>query len=114
GSTKSGRPTGRPSRVGERVCRRPGPGAALQHRRGAEECRPFESALLRAAYRARVARPRSTTMNAPEKLPAAPEPHVMKTYGRLPVALSYGRGCWLWDTEGRKYLDALAGIVVNT
>src|SRR5450432_602485 len=53
-------------------------------------------------------------MNAPEKLPAAPEPHVMKTYGRLPVALSHGRGCWLWDTEGRKYLDALAGIAVNT
>ena len=53
-------------------------------------------------------------MNAPEKLPAAPEPHVMKTYGRLPVALSYGRGCWVWDTEGRKYLDALAGIAVNT
>jgi acetylornithine aminotransferase len=53
-------------------------------------------------------------MNAPEKLPAAPEPHVMKTYWRLPVALSHGRGCWLWDTEGRKYLDALAGIAVNT
>src|SRR5450631_2861152 len=53
-------------------------------------------------------------MNAPEKLPAAPEPHVMKTYGRLPVALSHGRGCWLWDSEGRKYLDALAGIAVNT
>ncbi|MEP7302258.1 MAG: aspartate aminotransferase family protein [Caldimonas sp.] len=53
-------------------------------------------------------------MNAPEKLPAPPEPHVMKTYGRLPVALSHGRGCWLWDTEGRKYLDALAGIAVNT
>jgi acetylornithine aminotransferase len=53
-------------------------------------------------------------MNAPDKLPASPEPHVMKTYGRLPVALSHGRGCWLWDTEGRKYLDALAGIAVNT
>ncbi|MDQ2927911.1 MAG: aspartate aminotransferase family protein [Caldimonas sp.] len=56
-------------------------------------------------------------MNAPEKLPAAPasaEPHVMKTYGRLPIALSHGRGCWLWDTEGRKYLDGLAGIAVNT
>ena len=53
-------------------------------------------------------------MNAPEKLPAAPEPHVMKTYGRLPVALSHGRGCWVWDIEGRKYLDALAGIAVNT
>ena len=53
-------------------------------------------------------------MNAPEKLPANPEPHVMKTYGRLPMALSHGRGCWLWDTDGKKYLDALAGIAVNT
>ena len=38
----------------------------------------------------------------------------MKTYGRLPIALSHGRGCWVWDTEGKKYLDALAGIAVNT
>ncbi len=42
------------------------------------------------------------------------EPHVMKTYGRLPIALSHGRGCKVWDTEGREYLDALAGIAVNT
>ena len=53
-------------------------------------------------------------MNAPAA-PAAPsEPHVMSTYGRLPLALSHGRGCWLWDTEGRKYLDGLGGIAVNT
>ena len=38
----------------------------------------------------------------------------MKTYGRLPIALSHGRGCWVWDTEGTKYLDGLAGIAVNT
>jgi len=53
-------------------------------------------------------------MNAPDKLPASPEPHVMKTYGRLPLALSHGRGCWVWDTEGKKYLDGLGGIAVNT
>ena len=53
-------------------------------------------------------------MNAPEKLALSPEPHVMHTYGRLPIALSHGRGCWLWDTEGRKYLDGLSGIAVNT
>jgi acetylornithine/N-succinyldiaminopimelate aminotransferase len=53
-------------------------------------------------------------MNAPDKLPASPESHVMKTYGRLPMALSHGRGCWVWDTDGKKYLDALAGIAVNT
>ncbi|MDB5998935.1 MAG: acetylornithine aminotransferase, partial [Rhizobacter sp.] len=52
-------------------------------------------------------------MNAPEKMPSA-EPHVMHTYGRLPFALSHGQGVWLWDTDGKKYLDALAGIAVNT
>ena len=41
-------------------------------------------------------------------------PHVMNTYGRLPVALSHGRGCEVWDTAGRRYLDALGGIAVNT
>jgi len=38
----------------------------------------------------------------------------MPTYGRLPFALSHGRGSRVWDTEGREYLDALAGIAVNT
>ena len=41
-------------------------------------------------------------------------PHVMPTYGRLPFALSHGRGCRVWDTDGKEYLDALAGIAVNT
>ena len=40
--------------------------------------------------------------------------HVMNTYGRLPFALSHGRGCRVWDTEGRQYLDGLGGIAVNT
>ncbi len=53
-------------------------------------------------------------MNARNDLPASPEPHVMPTYGRLPVALSHGRGCWVWDTNGKKYLDGLGGIAVNT
>jgi acetylornithine/N-succinyldiaminopimelate aminotransferase len=53
-------------------------------------------------------------MNAPDKLSATPMPHVMPTYGRLPMALAYGRGCWLWDTDGKKYLDGLSGIAVNT
>lgn len=38
----------------------------------------------------------------------------MNTYGRLPVAFERGEGCWLFDTEGKAYLDALAGIAVNT
>jgi acetylornithine aminotransferase len=40
--------------------------------------------------------------------------HLMNTYGRLPMALSHGQGVWLWDTEGKRYLDGLAGIAVNT
>jgi len=47
----------------------------------------------------------------------APTPssaHTMNTYGRLPVAMSHGRGLRVWDTEGKCYLDGLAGIAVNT
>ena len=53
-------------------------------------------------------------MTASQPNAAAAEPHVMKTYTRLPIALSHGRGCRVWDTDGREYLDALAGIAVNT
>ena len=53
-------------------------------------------------------------MNAPDSAVTSPMPHVMDTYGRLPFALSHGRGCWVWDTEGRKYLDGLGGIAVST
>ena len=42
------------------------------------------------------------------------EPHVMTTYGRLPIALVRGRGCRVWDSAGREYLDGLGGIAVNT
>ncbi len=53
-------------------------------------------------------------MKANAKPTPPSEPHVMQTYGRVPIALSHGRGCWLWDTDGRKYLDGLGGIAVNT
>jgi acetylornithine aminotransferase len=39
--------------------------------------------------------------------------HLMKTYSPQPVAFARGEGAWLWDTEGRRYLDALAGIAVS-
>ena len=44
----------------------------------------------------------------------AASPHVMNTYGRLPVALSHGVGCRVWDVNGKEYLDGLGGIAVNT
>jgi acetylornithine aminotransferase len=37
----------------------------------------------------------------------------MKTYAPQGVAFARGEGAWLWDTEGKRYLDALAGIAVN-
>jgi acetylornithine/N-succinyldiaminopimelate aminotransferase len=39
--------------------------------------------------------------------------HLMNTYGRLPVSIARGEGPWVWDTEGRRYLDALTGIAVT-
>ena len=38
----------------------------------------------------------------------------MNTYARLPVAFTHGQGVWLWDSNGKRYLDALSGIAVNT
>ena len=38
--------------------------------------------------------------------------NLMNTYSRLPATFSRGEGVWLWDDQGNKYLDALAGIAV--
>mgnify|MGYP001321857024 FL=1 len=37
----------------------------------------------------------------------------MNTYSRQPVTFVKGEGVWLWDNQGEKYLDALAGVAVN-
>ncbi|HQQ68729.1 MAG TPA: aspartate aminotransferase family protein [Alicycliphilus sp.] len=44
----------------------------------------------------------------------AASPHVMNTYGRVPIALERGQGVRVWDVNGKQYLDGLAGIAVNT
>lgn len=38
--------------------------------------------------------------------------HIMPTYARQAVTFERGDGAWLWDTDGKHYLDALAGIAV--
>jgi acetylornithine/N-succinyldiaminopimelate aminotransferase len=53
-----------------------------------------------------------TSQNADASTPHSA--HVMNTYGRLPVSFTHGRGLEIWDTHGKRYLDALAGIAVNT
>ncbi len=39
---------------------------------------------------------------------------VMKTYSRFPIALDHGEGMYVWDIEGKKYIDFVAGIAVNS
>ena len=40
-------------------------------------------------------------------------PHQMETYTPAPVAFTHGSGAWLYTTDGRKLIDALAGIAVS-
>lgn len=40
--------------------------------------------------------------------------HVMNTYARQPVAFVRGEGVYVWDESGKRYLDAVAGVAVNT
>ena len=40
--------------------------------------------------------------------------HVLNTYNRLPLSFERGEGVWLFDKSGKKYLDALSGVAVNT
>lgn len=39
---------------------------------------------------------------------------VMNTYNRYPIAIEKGQGVYVWDTTGKKYLDFVAGIAVNS
>lgn len=39
---------------------------------------------------------------------------LLPTYATVPVALVRGEGSWVWDAEGRRYLDCVQGIAVNT
>jgi acetylornithine aminotransferase len=40
--------------------------------------------------------------------------HLMNTYARQSITFTHGEGVWLYDTDGKRYLDALSGIAVNT
>jgi len=41
------------------------------------------------------------------------QPGLMNTYGRLPVSFEQGEGVWLFDADGKRYLDVLSGVGVN-
>jgi predicted acetylornithine/succinylornithine family transaminase len=38
--------------------------------------------------------------------------YIANTYNRYPIVATKGEGCWIWDLDGRRYLDFLAGIAV--
>ena len=52
-------------------------------------------------------------MNKQEYINTA-EKELLHTYNRFPVMFDHGEGCYLYDTEGKKYLDFAAGIAVNS
>lgn len=52
-------------------------------------------------------------MNMLNQMEAA-EVNILHTYNRFPVVFDHGDGCYLYDTEGKKYLDFAAGIAVNS
>lgn len=48
-----------------------------------------------------------------EELRQDTDRYLMNTYARLPISIVRGRGCCVYDLEGREYLDFVAGIAVN-
>ncbi len=55
-----------------------------------------------------------TAANPLGKQGAAALPALMTTYGRQGIAFTRGEGCYLYDSNGKRYLDAVAGIAVNS
>jgi predicted acetylornithine/succinylornithine family transaminase len=49
-----------------------------------------------------------------EQIEALDAEHVMQTYGRLPVSFVRGEGTWLYDSDGKRYLDFLSGLAVTS
>ncbi|MGC1171074.1 MAG: aminotransferase class III-fold pyridoxal phosphate-dependent enzyme, partial [Candidatus Acidiferrales bacterium] len=60
---------------------------------------------------------RKTTTNknslSPAQIRGTEARYLMNTYRRPPVVFTRGRGCRLYDSQGREYLDFLGGIAVN-
>ncbi len=47
-----------------------------------------------------------------ERLIEKAKKYLANTYTRFPIVVTKGEGCWLWDMNGRRYLDFLSGIAV--
>ena len=48
-----------------------------------------------------------------EEVKAKSDRYLFQNYGRIPLSFTHGKGCYLYGTDGREYLDLVAGIAVN-
>lgn len=55
----------------------------------------------------------STPVSVAAEIMEREKQYVMQTYARYPLVLQRGKGCYLWDVDGKRYLDLLSGIGVN-
>jgi acetylornithine/N-succinyldiaminopimelate aminotransferase len=53
-------------------------------------------------------------LSVSEQIIALEREYLLQNYGRYPLVLKRGRGCWLYDYDGKRYLDLLTGIGVNS
>ncbi|CAL1701670.1 unnamed protein product [Somion occarium] len=101
-----------------RVLLRGRAGRSLRYSSTVSESTSRPSASLRTAPSTRY-----TTVSHPEDASSVPasvkalldraNAYVLPVYARPPFILSHGKGAYVWDTQGRKYLDFSAGIAVN-
>ncbi len=56
----------------------------------------------------------ATDLSLPEQVKQLEQEYLLQNYARYPLLLHRGRGCYLYDTEGNRYLDLISGIGVNS
>ncbi len=57
--------------------------------------------------------PEAAALSVPDQIVAFEKQYLLQNYARYPLVLRRGRGCWLYDFQGKRYLDLLSGIGVN-
>lgn len=54
------------------------------------------------------------TMSSFKDIKAKSDRYLFQNYGRIPLSFDHGQGCYLFDSDGKRYLDLVAGIAVNS
>src|SRR3979411_1496572 len=57
--------------------------------------------------------PASEGLSAADQAISLEKEYLLQNYGRYPLVLTKGKGCYVFDTDGRRYLDLISGIGVN-